>query len=442
MATTESLQTAVHESQGMSDPTGAARAHTILVVEDSKVEQQRMVAMLQGLGYRVLTADDGAQALEILRLKPVRLILSDWRMPEMSGIDLCRAVRADPALGQPYLILVTGQNTKSDLIAGMDAGADDFIVKPFNGEELRVRVQAGGRLLELRGEAEQRSHELAAALQREAAANRRIRDDLALAARMQRASLPNATSPFPQLALGTLFHAAVEVAGDAYDFFGLDDRHLGFYLIDVAGHGVAAAMLSFTVSRFLSPETSGIALRHARNNAIAHPDSSLPGHIVPPNRVVEALNERFVDKAGDGNYFTMIYGVLDVQSGRGELCQAGHPHPLLVGGQSGVRRIGNGGYPVGMLAQASYDNIAFQIGRGERLILYSDGVTDCLGSSAERFGESRLANHLRRLHARPMQAVIVALDDALQAWHGDSARADDVSLLAIERVDESRGEDG
>ncbi|MFT5175376.1 MAG: sigma-B regulation protein RsbU (phosphoserine phosphatase), partial [Gammaproteobacteria bacterium] len=231
---------------------------TILVVEDSNAEQQRLRAMLRGFGYRVLAADNGEQALEVLRREPIGLILTDWRMPKISGIELCRAVRGDPELAQSYMILVTGQNTKNDLIAGMDAGADDFISKPFNAEELRVRVQVGMRLLELRGESEQRSKQLAAALQREESANGIIRQDLAVAARMQRESLPAGASPFPELEVDTLFHAATAVAGDSYDFFRLDDEHLAFYLIDVAGHGVAAAMLAFTVSRFLSPQTGAV----------------------------------------------------------------------------------------------------------------------------------------------------------------------------------------
>jgi sigma-B regulation protein RsbU (phosphoserine phosphatase) len=428
------MQTAMQDAAQPEAQAADRPVETILVVEDSKVEQVRMLAMLKGFGYRVLTADNGQQALKILRNNSVRLILTDWRMPEISGIDLCREVRVDAAFGQPYLILVTGRNTKTDLVAGMDAGADDFISKPFNGEELRVRVQAGVRLLQLRSETEQRSLQLAAALEREAEANSMLRRDLSVAARMQRESLPTGPSPFAQLQVGSLFRAATEVAGDGYDFFRLDDRHLAFYLIDVAGHGVASAMLSFTVSRFLSPEKGAIALRSEKADGTSAAKRVLPGHIVPPDRVVHALNQRFVEKADCRHYFTMVYGVLDVESGLGELCQAGHPHPLMVVSERKVTRLGAGGFPVGMLEESSYESVAFRLGMGERLVVYSDGITDSRGSDGRQFGEQRLANLLGSIHGQPLADGIDRIDRYLRQWQGDAAGEDDMSLLAIERA--------
>jgi sigma-B regulation protein RsbU (phosphoserine phosphatase) len=361
-------------------------------------------------------------------------------MPGLSGIDLCRELRGDPAYGQPYVILVTGRNTKMDLVAGMDAGADDFIAKPFNGEELRVRVQAGVRLLDLRDEAKRRSRQLASALEREAETNRAIRRDLALAARMQRESLPTGGTPFPELDIGTYFRAAAGVAGDGYDFFRLDDRHLGFFLIDVTGHGVASAMLSFTVSRFLSPDTGAIALRGAAVDGLASDERDpgqkpvKTGEIVPPHRVVAALNRRFLDKDDGGHYFTMVYGVLNVDSGLGSLCQAGHPHPLIVGQGGRLRYLGSGGFPVGMLAEATYESVDFRLGEGERLIIYSDGITDCRGTDGSHLGSQRLTNLLAEIHPHPLAYGIDRLGGHLDQWQGDATVEDDMSLLAIERL--------
>jgi sigma-B regulation protein RsbU (phosphoserine phosphatase) len=408
---------------------------TVLVVEDSKAEQQRLHAMLLGFGYRVLTADNGEQALEVLDRTPIGLILSDWRMPKLSGIELCRAVRDDPELGQPYVILLTGQDTKKHLVAGMDAGADDFISKPFTKEELRVRVQAGMRLQELRRQSEQRSEQLAAALQREESANSLIQQDLATAARMQRESLPSNASPFAELEIDALYHAATTVAGDSYNFFRLDAQHLAFYLIDVAGHGVAAAMLSFTVSRFLSPQTGAIPLcRDADATAPSSSQRLLDSHIVPPDKVVQELNRRFVDKMNCEYYFTMIYGVLNVETGCGELCQAGHPHPLIVASEDRVTRVGAGGFPVGMIEQASYESVAFRLERGDRLFMYSDGITDCRGKEAHPFGEQRLAALLGEIQALPLAEGIARIDQSLQLRLAGTTREDDMSLVAIARL--------
>ncbi len=412
----------------------AMQTETVLVVEDSQSEQLRMSAMLQGFGYRVATAENGQQALEILRRKAIRLVVSDWRMPAMTGIDLCRALRDDPTFGQPYVILVTGQNTKTDLVAGMDAGADDFIAKPFSSEELRVRLQAGMRILGLRRKSEQRSLQLADALSREAEANRMIRRDLALAARMQREFLPAPVSPFPQIDIGTLFHAASMVAGDGYNFFRLDEHHLGFFLIDVAGHGVAAAMLSFAVSRLLSPEYTTGPLRGHADDALSQTSRLLPEHIVPPDQVLHWLNRHFVETDDCTHYLTMVYGVLNIETGAGELCQAGHPHPLIVENQRRVKKLGTGGFPVGMLAEATYEPVLFHLGEGERLVLYSDGITESRGEDGSPFGTQRLANLLGQIHDRELSEGITQIGiQLLQGWLRDTPGEDDISLLAIER---------
>jgi sigma-B regulation protein RsbU (phosphoserine phosphatase) len=410
------------------------QTETVLVVEDSQSEQFRMSAMLQGFGYRVATAENGRQALEILRGEAIRLIVSDWRMPAMTGIDLCRALRDDPTLGQPYVILVTGQNTKTDLVAGMDAGADDFIAKPFSSEELRVRLQAGARILGLRRESEQRSRQLADALSREAEANQTMRRDLALAARMQREFLPAPVSPFPQISIATLFHAASMVAGDGYNFFRLDEQHLGFFLIDVAGHGVAAAMLSFAVSRLLSPEHDTSPLGVIAKGGPHQASGWLPRHIVPPDRVLHWLNQHFVETDDCTHYLTMVYGVLNVETGAGELCQAGHPHPLIVENQHRVKKLGKGGFPVGMLAEATYEPTPFHLGVGERLVLYSDGITESRGGDGSTFGIQRLANLLGQIHGLELsEGIAQTRTQLLQGWLSGAPGEDDISLLAIER---------
>jgi sigma-B regulation protein RsbU (phosphoserine phosphatase) len=405
---------------------------TVLVVEDSRPEQMRMIALLEGFGYNVLTAGNGRQALEIMRRSDVQLVVSDWRMPEMTGIELCRKLRSDTTFDQPYVILVTGYNSTNDLVAGMDGGADDFIAKPFSSEELRVRLQAGSRVLRLRNEAEQRNQQLTEALSREEEANKLIGRDLAIAARMQREFLPVPHSPFPQLGIGTLFRAAAMVAGDGYDFFRLDKDHLGFYQIDVAGHGVAAAMMSFAVSRLLSPELCRKALGDQMADDFATTECDLPEHIVAPARVVQWMNRHILEHDDVQHYLTMVYGVLNVHTGAGVLCQAGHPHPLIVSRDGRVTRVGNGGFAVGMLEDASYEQLDFRLEQGERLFLYSDGISDSTGRDGIRFGTLRLSRLLENTSEHSLSDGVVMIDAALQAWLG-KAPDDDISLLAIER---------
>jgi len=118
----------------------------ILIVEDSTVERRRIEAILIKLGYKPLTAVDGANAAEVIvRTRNIDVVLCDWDLPVLSGLDLCKAIRNDPSIRQPYFIMLTGHSKPVDMVAAMDAGADDFIPKPSWIEEIRVRIQSGIR---------------------------------------------------------------------------------------------------------------------------------------------------------------------------------------------------------------------------------------------------------------------------------------------------------
>src|ERR1700761_7109317 len=121
----------------------------ILLVDDAPVGRLLSATFLRRCGYEVLEASDGQQALEILSREQISLVISDWVMPNVSGIELCRRIRATVSDHYTYLILCTSKGEKADLIEGMDAGADDFLVKPISQEELRVRIRAGERVLHL-----------------------------------------------------------------------------------------------------------------------------------------------------------------------------------------------------------------------------------------------------------------------------------------------------
>lgn len=395
----------------------------VLVVEDSITEIMRIKAMLTKLEYDVTTAKNGKEALEKLDDEKFKLIISDWRMPHMTGIDLCRHIRNNSEYGHPYFILLTGCNQQMDLVAGMEAGADDFITKPFITEELRVRLKAGARIVALQHELEKHNDMLRESLENEEKHMHRIQEDMKSAAQMQQQLLPSGASPFPSTNICTLFKPATIVAGDTYGYFRLNDHYLGFYQLDVAGHGIASAMLSFTLSRFLSPEQGLLTT--------ARPDG-ISVDIVPPDEVVSALNERFLEKECCEHYFTMVYGVLNVKNGRGEFCQAGHPHPVVSTQDGSTKILGNGGFPVGMLPEAKYESIPFELDVGDRIWLYSDGITECRNKNNHILGMEKFVDVIQHTIANQIDKISIGIDNLLHKWHGDRPLEDDISLLVIE----------
>ena len=119
----------------------------ILIVDDELVSRKKMEKLLQSLGYETLVACDGEEGLDLWQHEAPKIVVTDWVMPKLNGIDLCRKIRSSKNADYTYIIMVTSKSETSDLVAGMEAGADDFIPKPFNKDELSVRIRAGERVI-------------------------------------------------------------------------------------------------------------------------------------------------------------------------------------------------------------------------------------------------------------------------------------------------------
>lgn len=375
----------------------------VLIVEDSLIYRRLLSRTLTQWGYIVSEAENGVAALEILSSQPISMVISDWDMPEMDGLTLCQTIRNRQFGHYVYVILLTARENAGDLTQGFDAGADDFLSKPVEQDELRARLHAGVRILTL---------------------------EATLAARVQHSVLPSHRLRFGNYFSDWLFLPSAWVSGDVFNIFPLDS-HIGFYCVDVSGHGVGAAMMSLAVARqFLHGRVVDRFLFTDR------------GGIQSPAEVIGILNSRFCSEESDiTSYFTIIYGVIDPESGRGVLCQAGHPTPVIVNADSAVTSVGNGGPPVGLMPDLSWEDVAFTLNPGDRLCLFSDGITECENVSGEQFGPQRLERWLHD-HARlPVDQLLARFGDHLTGWRNanrdePTALTDDVSLLVIERQGE------
>ncbi|WP_010587818.1 response regulator [Schlesneria paludicola] len=121
----------------------------VLVAEDDAVTSFMLVYCLEQFGYEVTAVDNGLKALELVRTGEFQLVISDWSMPKMTGVELCRQIRKRPSSSYTYVILLTSHEGTNSVVEGLDAGADDFITKPFQPEELQVRLRTGERVLSL-----------------------------------------------------------------------------------------------------------------------------------------------------------------------------------------------------------------------------------------------------------------------------------------------------
>ena len=213
------------------------------------------------------------------------------------------------------------------------------------------------------------------------------------------------------------------VAGDVFNYFRMDETRIAFYLIDVAGHGVPAAMLSFTLSTILS-------LRNGQlRRLVLHP----PGYeIIPPVEVVAELNRQFQSGSDVATYFTMIYGLIDLSDHHLSLVQAGCPHPLLVTRSGDVSQVGSGGPPVGLLEEMTYEEVRIPFGPGDRLLLCSDGVTECARRNGDFFPQKLVTELLREGVDSPLETVLELVGDELRRWRGREDFDDDITIIGIE----------
>jgi phosphoserine phosphatase RsbU/P len=135
-----------------------------LIADDDRVTATILASSLTKWGFEVTLVHDGEAAWEgIKRLRPPMIVL-DWMMPGIDGITLCRHVREDPASAHAYVLLLTSRDGKADRVAGLDAGADDYVIKPFDHEELRARVNVGARVARIQAELAHQVNELQQAL--------------------------------------------------------------------------------------------------------------------------------------------------------------------------------------------------------------------------------------------------------------------------------------
>lgn len=386
----------------------------VLVTDDSAAQRRMLSLHLTRWGYDVAEAATGQQAIDLARSMDFDIILSDWMMPGMTGPEFCRAYRALPRDGYGYFVLLSARSEKTEIADGLDSGADDFLTKPINSTELLARLHAGERILQMQAELRRRHRDLSRLYAE-------VQRDLAEARELQASLQPDPVQRFPSTE--AMFHVQTSghLGGDMLGWFPLDQDRIAFYAIDVAGHGVASALMAARLAGLLS--------HRSRDQNVAF----LHGEPLPPAAVVTRLNRLLCSDARGDQYLTMIYADLSLSRGHLRLVQAGHPHPLLLRARGRARRIGHGGFPVGLVPQADYREIGLTLHPGDRLVIPSDGITELPGASGD-LGDAGLLRLMRGLGGTTGTNLRDGLMQAL-ADHAQTADfPDDVSILVLDRL--------
>jgi len=394
----------------------------ILVVDDDALSLRLLIALVEKLGHRPISASDGLTAWELYRKHDCRVVISDWNMPGLDGIELLTRIRSLPGLGYTYFIMLTSRSDREDVAAGMAAGADDLLIKPVSRDDLEARLNVARRIVSLQMQLSQRNQELSTV-------NERMRQDLQAAVRVQEALLPVQLPRIDGLDFAWLYRPCDQLGGDTLNIYRLDEHHIGFYVLDVSGHGVSSALLAVQVSRFLSPLIAAGALP---KRAI----TERPGYrLASPLEVIQELNQLFPMSDTAMQYFTIIYGHYHIPSHTVNLAAAGHPGPIVThcDGRSTVHDLS--GNPIGFFPNdsAQFAEAMIALAPGDRIHFFSDGVVETMGETQEIIGLERLAAAMAKGVGDPVAVAQEHIIKALAEWRQGTPPTDDVSIVTIER---------
>lgn len=391
----------------------------VLVVDDSRVQRKILSASLKRWGYAVTEAGSGTEALEFCATNPVDLVISDWMMPGMNGLDFCSAFRGLPRQTYGYFILLTSKSEKGEIARGLDAGADDFLTKPVFADELRARIRAGERILRMERELNEKNRLVGDALDRLQEVHDSLDRDLIEARKLQQTLVRDRHRDFGSGAVSLLLRPSGHVGGDLVGYFPINARRIALYSIDVSGHGVASAFLAARLAGLLSMASAG-------QNAMVGLGRGGSGDPWPPEMVAVRFNQMMLRDMQVEQYFTMAYAEADLVTGRVVMVQAGHPHPALIRTNGRVDLLGDGGLPIGLIEGAEYARIETRLNPGERLFLMSDGMTEAEGPAGE-LGDDGLCRLIERNAGLSGPAFLEALVWDLCGFQGDEDFRDDVS---------------
>ena len=397
----------------------------VLVVDDSKAQRKILQMQLTRWGYDVTEAASGDEALALCLLQDFDIVLSDWMMPGMTGLEFCKAFRALPREGYCYFILLTSKSEKTEIADGLENGADDFLTKPVSADELRARLRAGERILGMQDELVEKNRLIGSTLQELQKLYDSLDRDLIEARKLQQTLVRDRLRDFGAGKATLMLRPSGHVGGDLVGSFVVDATRIVVYSVDVSGHGVASAMMTARLAGLLSGASpdQNIALRTA-------PDGARDAW--PPAIVAARLNRMMLEELQVDQYFTLGYAEINLQTGLATLVQAGHPHPLLLHRDGLIERLGDGGLPIGLIEGAEYPQTSFVLHPGDRLFLVSDGVTECPNPAGEELGSEGLIKILHHNRILRSSDLLEALLWDLNTFAGGGVFPDDVSGLIFD----------
>jgi sigma-B regulation protein RsbU (phosphoserine phosphatase) len=367
----------------------------ILIADDQPDLLDALRLLLKGQGIEIDAVTSPDAALAALQARPFDLVLMDLNYTGdttsgREGIDLLARVQAFDKLLP--VVVMTGWGSVDLAVEAMRRGVRDFVQKPWDNAHLIATVKNEideGRVRRKREAAEQR--------------------ELSEALKIQRRLLPQQVPQIDGWELAVSWQPASGVGGDCFDTIRFGDARLAISIADVVGKGIPAALLMSNLQA---------AVR------------AFASEVVEPRELCQQVNRILCGNIAEGRFISFFYAVLDAGSGTLTYTNAGHYLPMLVRADGTTERLGVGGPVLGVIADADYEQAQATLATGDRLVLFTDGLTEARSPSDEEFGEQRLLDAALAHRACSAPALQARLADSVAAFTGGHLQ-DDATLMVL-----------
>ncbi len=368
----------------------------VLIVDDAKANLDILVEGLKA-DHKLSLAMNGEMALQAAVRTPPDLVLLDIVMPGMDGYEVCRKMRQMPETAEVPIMFLSSLEEVQNKTRGFEAGANDYLTKPFEMLEVKARVKS---LLKAKAYSD--------------AVKEQIASELRVAREIQMGMLPHDFAPFEKnygVEFGAILEPAREVGGDLYGVCAPGPERLVVFLGDVSGKGIPASMFmvrAISLARLLAKE------------------------IAEPERILARLNDELSADNPSGMFVTFLCAVFEPKSGRLTIANGGHCRPVILhDGQPPRWAVKNLGTALGFEPGLEFERTDLTLRPGDVLVLYSDGVTEAFNPQEELYGDERLIADTAAFNGQNAQDITANLLQKVRAFANGAAQSDDIAILAL-----------
>jgi len=368
----------------------------VLIVDDAKSNLDILVEGLKA-DHKLSVATNGDAALQLAARTTPDLVLLDIVMPGMDGYEVCRRLREMPETSDVPIMFLSSLEEVQNKTRGFEAGANDYLTKPFDMLEVKARVRS---LLKAKAYND--------------AVKEQIATELRVARDIQMGMLPHDFAPFEEaygVSFGSVLEPAREVGGDLYGVCAAGPERLVMFLGDVSGKGIPASMFmvrAISLARLLARE------------------------IAEPERILARLNDELAADNPSGMFVTFLCAVFEPSSRRLTIANAGHCRPVLLPADQPPRwAVPSLGTALGFEPGLEFHRTELTLSPGDALIIYSDGVSEAFNPQEECFGNDRLLADAAGLSGQSAPAITASILRNVRAFAGSAPQSDDLAILTM-----------